>query len=61
MFVEAAQFVLHYDDRAKRFYQRKRSKTCVASADAAAAHKLARASFYMMRDRVPFDSGRCFG
>jgi transposase len=27
----------------------------------ALAHKLARAAYYMMRDRVPFDASRCFG
>ncbi len=60
-FVEAAHFARRYDERAARFYRRKRAKTGVASARKAVAHKLARASFYMMRDRVPFDSGRCFG
>jgi transposase len=60
-FVEAAHFARRYDERAQRFYQRKRAKTGVASARKAVAHKLARASFYIMRDRVPFDSGRCFG
>ncbi len=60
-FVEAAHFTRRYDDRARRFYQRKRAKTCEAVARKAVAHKLARASFYVMRDRVPFDSERCFG
>ena len=60
-FAEAAHFARRYDASAERFYQRKRSKVGVASATKALAHKLARASFYVMRDRVPFDSGRCFG
>lgn len=60
-FVEAANFSVRYDDRAKRFYQRKAAKSGRAVAIKAVAHKLARACFYVMRDQVPFDSERCFG
>ena len=65
-FVEAANFSVRYDDRAKRFYQRKAAKSGRAVANKAVAikavaHKLARACFYVMRDEVPFDSERCFG
>ena len=60
-FVEAAHFAVRYDERARRYYQRKKAKTKGVVATKAVAHKLARASFHVMRDRVPFESGRCFG
>lgn len=60
-FVEAAHFAIRYDERAKRYYQRKKAKTKTVVATKALAHKLARASYYVMRDRVPFEPGRCFG
>jgi len=60
-FVEAANFAIRYDDRARAFYQRKRAKTKTVVARKAVAHKLARACFYVMRDKVPFEPERCFG
>jgi transposase len=59
-FVEAANFAVRYSAQAKRFYQRKKAKTNNVVAIKAVAHKLARACYYVMRDRVPFDPGRCF-
>ena len=41
--------------------ERKRAKVGVASATKALADKLVRASSYVIRDRVPFDSSRCRG
>ncbi len=60
-FVEAANFAIRYDERARAFYRRKRAKTKTVVATKAVAHKLARACFYVMRDRVPFEPKRCFG
>ncbi len=60
-FAGVGNFAVRYDDRAKRFYQRKAAKSGRAVAIKAVAHKLARACFYVMRDQVPFDSERCFG
>jgi transposase len=45
----------------RRFYQRKQAKTLSVVALKAVAHKLARACYYVMRDQVPFEVGRCFG
>jgi hypothetical protein len=39
---------------AHRFYQRKRAQKNGALATKALAHKLARAAYYVMRDRAPF-------
>jgi transposase len=59
-FVEAANFAIRYNERAKRFYQRKAEKRNRIVALKAIAHKLARASYYVMRDQVPFDSAKLF-
>jgi transposase len=59
-FSEAAHFAIRYHDAAQRFYQRKLAKTNRIVAVRALAHKLARASYYVMRDKVEFDPGRLF-
>ena len=59
-YVEAANFAIRYNERAKRFYQRKAAKRNRVVALKAVAHKLARASYYVMRDQVPFDSEKLF-
>ncbi len=59
-FVEAANFAVRFNDQAKRYYQRKTVKRNQVIAIKAVAHKLARASYYVMRDHVPFDSDKLF-
>ena len=59
-YVEAAHFAARYCPEAKRFYQRKKAKSNGAVATKSLANKLARASYYMMRDQVPFDKGKLF-
>jgi len=59
-FVEAANFALRYSAEAKRFYERKKAKTNNVVAIKALAHKLARASFHVLKERQPFDVTRCF-
>lgn len=59
-FVEAAHFAVRYHQRVRRFHDRKRSRTNGLVAIKAVAHKLARASYYVMRDQVPFDIERAF-
>jgi transposase len=59
-FIEAANFaVIHYE-RARRFFQRKKSKTNGIVAIKAVAHKLARACYHVLKDGVPFDGERAF-
>jgi transposase len=60
-FVEAANFAVRYNPQIKRYYQRKEAKTNSIVATKAVAHKLARACFYILRDRVPFDVKQAFG
>jgi transposase len=59
-FVEAAHFAVRYNARIKRFYERKAAKTNKVVAIKAVAHKLARAAYHVMRERVPFDKARAF-
>lgn len=59
-FVEAANFAVRYEPAIKRFYQRKCARTMPVVAIKAVAHKLARACYHVMRDRVPFDVQRAF-
>ena len=59
-YVEAAHFAKRYSAGAQRFYQQKMAKSNVAVATKALANKLARASYYIMRDQVPFDEDNLF-
>jgi transposase len=60
-FVEAAHFAIRFNSKIKSFYQRKKAKTKVVVAIKAVAHKLCRACYYIMRDRVAFDLSKAFG
>jgi transposase len=60
-FVEAANFAIRFSPRIKSFYQRKKAKTNGIVAIKAVAHKLCRACYYIMRDRVAFDVTKAFG
>ena len=58
--MEGAHFALRYCPQAKRFYERKRSRTNRIVALKSVAHKLARACYYLLREQQPFDVQRCF-
>ena len=60
-FVEAANFAIRFSPKIKSFYQRKKSKTKAIVALKAVAHKLCRACYYIMRDRVAFNMTKAFG
>ena len=60
-YVEAANFAIRFSQEAQRFYQRKMAKTNGIVAIKALSNKLARASYYVMRDQVPYDASRLFG
>jgi len=59
-FSEAAHFAVRHHEVARRYFQRKRSKTNGIVAIRAVAHKLARASYYVVRDQVDFDPQKTF-
>jgi transposase len=54
-YMEAANFAIRFYAPANRFYQRKLSKRNTIVARKALAHKLSRASYYVMRDHIPFN------
>jgi transposase len=58
---EAAHFAVRWQPDARRFYERKRAKTNGIVAIRATAHKLARASYYMLKEQKPFEPARLFG
>jgi len=60
-FVEAANFAVRYQPKIRSFYQRKKAKTHGVLAIKAVAHKLCRACYYIIKDRVPFDIAKAFG
>lgn len=60
-FVEAAHFAIQFNSKIKSYSQRKKAKTKVVVAIKAVAHKLCRACYYIMRDRVPFNITKAFG
>jgi transposase len=60
-FMEAANYAIRYEPIIQKFYQRKSAKKGSVVARKAVAHKLARATYYVLRDQTPFDAGRCFG
>jgi len=60
-FGEAAALAVRFNPRIKRFFERKRSKASAPLAYKAVAHKLARAAYHVMRERVPYEERRAFG
>jgi transposase len=60
-FSEAAHHANRRYEQARKYFQRKRSKTNGIIAIRALAHKLARASYHVMRDQVVFDATKLFG
>lgn len=59
-YVEAANFAIRFCPKAQRFYQRKKAKTNAIVAIKALSNKISRASYYVMRDQVPYDAGKLF-
>ena len=59
-FVEAANFARRYSEEARRFFERKKARTNSVVATKALAHKLARASYHILKEKQPFDVKRCF-
>jgi transposase len=58
---EAAEIARRCYQEARRFYDRKKQKTNTLVAHNALAHKLAKASYFIMRDEVCFSPERLFG
>lgn len=59
-FIEAANSARRFSNEAKRFFEKKQAKTNRVLATKALAHKLARASYHILKEQQPFDVKRCF-
>jgi len=59
-FIEAANFIVRYEPRARRFLERKIAKKNRSLAIRALAGKLARATYFMLRDQKRFETDRLF-
>lgn len=59
-FIEAANFAIRRSAKAKAFYQRKAKQTNGIVARKALAHKLARASYWIMKNGAAYDEARLF-
>ena len=59
-YVEAANFAVRSYPEFQGFYDRKKSRTHGVVAIKAVSNKLARASYYVMRDHVPYDASKMF-
>jgi transposase len=59
-FVEAAQFARRYDDRCRKFYDRKSAQVNGIVATKALACKLAKAAWHMMSNNTHYEAGRMF-
>ena len=57
-YIEAAHFARRYHETIRSFYERKMARTNKIVAIKAVSHKLARASYYVMRDGVEYDQAR---
>ena len=60
-YVEAANFIRRYCPEAKRWHQRKTSRSKQVVATKALASKICRACYFIMRDQVDFDVKKIFG
>jgi transposase len=59
-YVEAAHFAIRDYPEVNRYYQRKAAETNSIVAIKAVSHKLARTSYYIMRDQVEYDPNKLF-
>jgi transposase len=60
-YVEAANIAKRYYPIINRYYQKKLSQTNKTVAIKAISNKLARASYYILRDQVAYDEKKLFG
>ncbi len=60
-FIEAANFAIRHNEKAKRFYLKKEKATNAIVARKALAHKLARGCYWVMRKQQAFNPDRVFG
>ena len=59
-YLEAAHYAKRHHEMIQRYYERKMARTNKIVAIKTVSHKLARASYYVMRDQVEYDPARLF-
>jgi transposase len=59
-YIEAAHAARRYHEKIRSYYERKAAQTNKIVATKALAHKLARASYFVVRDNVDYDEARLF-
>jgi len=59
-YAEAAELARRFDSEARVYYDRKQRRTNAPIAHSALAHKLSRAAYHIMRDKVPFMPEKAF-
>ena len=60
-YIEASQFMRRYCPDAKRWYQRKLTRSKQVVATKALASKICKACYFIMKDQVDFDVRKIFG
>lgn len=60
-YIEAANFIIRFNEPARRWYQRKLARSMRVVALKALAHKISRACYFILRDGVAFDERKVFG
>ncbi len=60
MYAEASELARRFDAKARAYYDRKQRRTNAPIAHSALAHKLSRAAYHIMRDKVPFMPEKTF-
>lgn len=60
-FSEAAHFLIRFETKAKKFYEKKKRKRNGIVAMRAVAHKISRAVFHVLNNQQEFDIDRAFG
>lgn len=60
-YIEAAHMAKRYHPAIRRYYEKKAAQAHDIVAIKAVSHKLARASYYVLRDQAVFDEKRLFG
>lgn len=60
-FIEAAHYMQRYCPKARKWFQGKAAKSGAIVATKALGNKIARACYFVMRDRKPFNPERLFG
>ncbi len=59
-YVEAANFAIRFCPKAQKFYQRKKARKNGIVAIKALSNKLSKASYFILRDQVAYDSNKLF-